>query len=159
MVQSSRNALLVATTRAQFLRDLFLITTCISRASSIVNCENCAGNRVWSGIRVRVCEATYGAKVSKLQSRWGGITMTIFSEGRGRVIAVNPSPAFRLLGIAVAGFLVALLLFSSVAKVESGNVGVLILFGGGTGEVLPQGVPLVYPLMSTNDISTRTQEI
>src|SRR5206468_11860216 len=78
-----------------------------------LDCENCAGNRVCSGIRVRVCEATYGAKVSKLQSRWGGITMTIFSEGRGRVIDVNPSPAFRLLGIAVVGFLVALLLFSS----------------------------------------------
>src|SRR5436853_7865017 len=106
MVQSSRKALLVATTRARFLLDLFLITTCICRPSSIVNCEKCAGNRVWSGIRVRVCEGTYGAKVSKLQSRWGGITMTIFSEGRGRVIDVKPSPAFRLLGIAVAGFLV-----------------------------------------------------
>src|SRR5438094_10535753 len=103
MVQSSRNALLVATTRAQFLRDLFLITTCISRASSIVNCENCAGNRVWSGIRVRVCEATYGAEVSKLHSRWGGITLRIFSEGWASVRDVNPSPAFRLLGMAVVG--------------------------------------------------------
>ena len=36
MVQSSRKALLVATTRARFLLDLFLIATCISRVSSIV---------------------------------------------------------------------------------------------------------------------------
>src|SRR2546425_2145435 len=159
MVQSSRKALLVATTRARFLLDLFLITTCISRASSIVICENCAGNRVWSGVGLRVCEVTYGAEVSKLQSRWGGITMTIFSEGRGRVIDVNPSPAFRLLGIAVVGFLVALLLFSSVAKVESGNVGVLTLFGRVTGEVLPEGVHLVYPFKSHKEMSIRTQEI
>src|SRR2546428_502179 len=159
MVQSSRKALLVATTRARFLLDLFLITTCISRASSIVNCENCDRNCMRSGVGLRVLEATYGAKVSKLQSRWGGITMTIFSEGRGRVIDVNPSPALRLLGIAVVGFLVALLLFSSVAKVESGNVGVLTLFGRVTGEVLPEGVHLVYPFKSNNEMSIRTQEI
>ncbi|PYX17751.1 MAG: membrane protease subunit, stomatin/prohibitin [Acidobacteria bacterium] len=85
--------------------------------------------------------------------------MTIFSEGRGRVIDVNPSPAFRLLGIAVVGFLVALLLFSSVAKVESGNVGVLTLFGRVTGEVLSEGVHLVNPFKSNNEMSIRTQEI
>src|SRR5437762_2792766 len=112
-----------------------------------------------SGVGLRVLEATYGAKVSKLQSRWGGITMTIFSEGRGRVIDVNPSPAFRLLGIAVVGFLVALLLFSSVAKVESGNVGVLTLFGRVTGEVLSEGVHLVNPFKSNNEMSIRTHEI
>src|SRR5246127_1274861 len=85
--------------------------------------------------------------------------MAIFSEGRGRVIDVNPSPAFRLLGIAVVGFLVALLLFSSVAKVESGNVGVLTLFGRVTGEVLSEGVHLVNPFKSNNELSIRTQEI
>src|SRR2546427_12453272 len=118
MVQSSRKALLVATTRARFLRDLFLIATCISRVSSIVNCENCDRNFMRSGVGLRVLEVTYGARVSKLQSRWGGITMTVFSECRGRGVDVNPSPAFRLLGVAVSGFLVALLLFSSVAVVD-----------------------------------------
>src|SRR2546428_14123316 len=104
------------------------------------------------GVGLRVLEVTYGARVSKLQSRWGGITMTIFSEGRGRVIDVNPSPAFRLLGIAVAGFLAALLLFSSVAKGEPANVGVLPLFGRATGEVLPVGCLLVYRLKVTMKI-------
>src|SRR6184192_3842837 len=89
----------------------------------------------------------------------GGITMTIFSEGRGRVIDVNPSPAFRLLGIAVVGFLVALLLFSSVARVDSGHVGVLTLFGRVTGEVLPEGVHLVNPFKVNQELSIRTQEI
>src|SRR5437762_361336 len=106
-----------------------------------------------SGVGPRVLEVTYGASVSKLQSRWGGITMTIFSEGRGRVIDVNPSPAFRLLGIAVVGFLVALLLFSSVAKVESGNVGVLTLFGRVTGEVLSEVVHVVNTFMYDKVIS------
>ena len=85
--------------------------------------------------------------------------MAIFSEGRGRVIDGNPSPAFRLFGIAVAGFLVALLLFSSVARVESGNVGVLTLFGRVTGEVLPEGMHLVSPFKTNNEMSIRTQEI
>lgn len=85
--------------------------------------------------------------------------MAIFSEGRGRVIDGNPSSAFRLFGIAVAGFLVALLLFSSVARVESGNVGVLTLFGRVTGEVLPEGMHLVNPFKSNNEMSIRTQEI
>jgi prohibitin 1 len=85
--------------------------------------------------------------------------MAIFSEGRGRVLDANPSPALRLFGIAAAGFLVAVLLFSSVAKVESGNVGVLTLFGRVTGEVLPEGVHLVNPFKSNNEMSIRTQEI
>src|SRR5207244_5347031 len=85
--------------------------------------------------------------------------MTIFSEGRVSVIDVVPRPAFGLLGIAVVGFLVALLLCSSVAKVESGNVGVLTLFGRVTAEVLPEGVYLVYPFKSNNEMSIRTQEI
>src|SRR5207249_7462675 len=106
-----------------------------------------------SGVGLRVLEVTYGARVSKLQSRWGGITMTIFSEGRGRVIDVNPSPAFRLLGIGVVGFLVALLLFSSVAKVESGNVGVLTLFGRVTGEVLPEGVDRKSTRLNSSHVS------
>src|SRR5437773_11081595 len=96
-----------------------------------------------SGVGLRVLEVTYGTRVSKLQSRWGGITTIIFSEGRGRVIDVNPSPALRLLGIAVGGFLVALLPCSSVAKVESGNVAVLTLFGRFTGEVLSEAMHLV----------------
>src|SRR5215470_9779999 len=87
------------------------------------------------------------------------MTMAIFSEGRGRVINANPSPTLRLFGIAVVGFFVALLLFSSIAKVESGNVGVLTLFGKVTGEVLPEGLHLISPFKTNHEMSTRTQEI
>jgi prohibitin 1 len=85
--------------------------------------------------------------------------MTIFNEGRGRVIDVNPNPVFKLLGLAVAALLVVVLLFASVARVESGHVGVLTLFGRVTGEVLPEGLHLVNPFKSNNEMSIRTQEI
>lgn len=85
--------------------------------------------------------------------------MTIFNDAHGKVIDVNPNPALRLIGLAVIAFLAAVLLFSSVAKVESGHVGVLTLFGRVTGEVLPEGVHLVNPFKTNNEMSIRTQEI
>jgi prohibitin 1 len=85
--------------------------------------------------------------------------MTIFNETRGRVIGANSNPVFRLFGIAVAAFLLVILLFSSVARVDSGHVGVLTLFGRVTGEVLPEGIHLVNPLKVNNQMSIRTQEI
>ena len=85
--------------------------------------------------------------------------MTIFNDARGKVIDVNPNPALRLIGLAVIVFLAAVSLFSSVAKVESGHVGVLTLFGRVTGEVLPEGIHLVNPLKTNNEMSIRTQEI
>ncbi len=85
--------------------------------------------------------------------------MTIFNEARGRVIDANPSPFFRLIGIAVAAFLLVILLFASVTRVESGHVGVLTLFGRVTGEVLPEGIHLISPFKTNNETSIRTQEI
>ncbi len=49
--------------------------------------------------------------------------------------------------------------FASVAKVESGSVGVLTLFGRVTGEVLPEGIHLINPFKNNNQMSIRTQEI
>jgi len=85
--------------------------------------------------------------------------MTIFNDARGRVIDANPGPALRLFGIALAAFLVVIALFASVVRVDSGHVGVLTLFGRVTGEVLPEGVHLVNPFKSSNELSIRTQEI
>jgi regulator of protease activity HflC (stomatin/prohibitin superfamily) len=85
--------------------------------------------------------------------------MTIFNEARGRVIDANPSPIFRLLGLAIAAFLIVILLFSSVTKVASGHVGVLTLFGRVTGEILPEGIHLINPFKSSTEMSIRTQEI
>ena len=85
--------------------------------------------------------------------------MTIFNEGRGKIINADSNPIFRLLGLGIAGLVLVILVFNSVARVESGNVGVLTLFGRVTGEVLPEGIHLVSPFKTNNEMSIRTQEI
>jgi prohibitin 1 len=85
--------------------------------------------------------------------------MPIFTEGRGRVIDSGSNPLIRLFAVGVAAFLIVVLLFSSVARVDSGHVGVLTLFGRVTGEVLPEGVHLVSPFKSNNEMSIRTEEL
>src|SRR3984893_2853436 len=85
--------------------------------------------------------------------------MTIFNEPRGRMIDANSNSALRLLGVAAAAFLVVILIFASLARVDSGHVGVLTLFGRVTGEVLPEGVHLVNPFKVNHELSIRTQEI
>jgi prohibitin 1 len=85
--------------------------------------------------------------------------MTIFNEGRGKIINADSNPMFRLLGLAVVAFVLVIFFFSAVARVESGNVGVLTLFGRVTGEVLPEGIHVVSPFKTNNEMSIRTQEI
>ena len=84
--------------------------------------------------------------------------MAIFNDGR-KIIDVNPRPVLRFVALAVGAFIAVIFLFSSVAKVESGHVGVLTLFGRVTGEVLPEGIHLINPFKTNNEMSIRTQEI
>jgi len=84
--------------------------------------------------------------------------MEVFNEG-GRRLQVNPSSVFRGFGILIIVVLVVIFLFSSIARVESGHVGVLTLFGRVTGEVLPEGIHLVNPFKSNHELTIRTQEI
>jgi len=62
----------------------------------------------------------------------------------------------------VGGVVVLGLLFfmgaCSVTKVDTGNVGVLTKFGAVTGDVLPEGIHLIDPLKTSNELSVRTQE-
>jgi prohibitin 1 len=85
--------------------------------------------------------------------------MTIFNEARGKIIDANPNPLFRLIGIGAAAFLLVILLFSSITKVGTGHVGVLTLFGRVTGEMLPEGIHLINPLKTNNELSIQTQTI
>jgi prohibitin 1 len=85
--------------------------------------------------------------------------MTMYSDARGRVVDVGSSPVLRLLGLGISAFLVVILLFASVTRVQSGHVGVLTLFGRVTGEVLPEGIHMINPFKSSNEMSIRTQEI
>jgi regulator of protease activity HflC (stomatin/prohibitin superfamily) len=85
--------------------------------------------------------------------------MTIFDPPRGRVIDVPGGSILRVVGLAVIGFLIVILLFSAVTRVDSGAVGVLTLFGRVTGEALPEGIHLINPLKTNHELSVRTQEL
>jgi len=79
--------------------------------------------------------------------------------GGPRVIHANSSPMLRLIGFVIVAFVLVILSFASVTRVESGHVGVLTLFGRVTGEVLPEGMHLINPFKTNNEMSIRTQEI
>jgi len=64
----------------------------------------------------------------------------------------------RGIGAILLTILVVILLYSMVAYVPAGHVGVLTLFGRVTGEVLPEGTHLVNPFKVNNTMSIRTQE-
>jgi prohibitin 1 len=85
--------------------------------------------------------------------------MTIFDPSQRRVVDVHGGTALRLLGLGFVGLLIVILLFSAVTRVDSGAVGVLTLFGRVTGEALPEGMHLINPLKTNNELSIRTQEI
>lgn len=86
--------------------------------------------------------------------------MTIYGEARGKVIDVGGgSPLIKLIGIAVVGLVLLILFFNSLTRVSTGHVGVLTLFGRVTGEVLPEGMHLINPLKTNNEMSIQTQTI
>ncbi|HZE26672.1 MAG TPA: prohibitin family protein [Terriglobales bacterium] len=85
--------------------------------------------------------------------------MTIYSDARGKIVDANGNPLFKLAGLVIAGFIAILVLFSCVTRVGTGRVGVLTLFGRVTGEVLPEGIHLINPLKTNNEMSIQTQTI
>jgi prohibitin 1 len=88
--------------------------------------------------------------------------MTIFDPARGRIIdgGGGSGGLLRLIGLGIAAFLVVILLFSSVTRVGTGHVGVLTLFGKvQTGETLGEGIHLINPLKTNNELSIQTQTL
>ena len=85
--------------------------------------------------------------------------MPAYGNAPGRVIDVNGSPLVRLVAIGIAAFIIVILLFSAVTRVSTGHVGVLTLFGRVTGEVLGEGIHLINPMKSNNEMSIQTQTI
>jgi len=81
----------------------------------------------------------------------GPVRLCGFREGYWSLI----SRAKIMLGV----FALLVALYAAVAYVPSGHVGVLVLFGRVTGEVLPEGVHLVNPFKTNNTMSVRTQEL
>jgi regulator of protease activity HflC (stomatin/prohibitin superfamily) len=87
--------------------------------------------------------------------------MAIFDPARGRVIdgGGHGGGFLRLIGLGILAFLLVILLFSSVTRVGTGHVGVLTLFGKVTGETLGEGIHLINPLKTNNEMSIQTQTI
>ena len=85
--------------------------------------------------------------------------MTIFDSPRGKVINADGGSAIRLIGLAILGLVMIVLLFNSVTRVATGHVGVLTLFGKVTGESLGEGIHLINPLKTNNEMSIQTQTI
>ena len=85
--------------------------------------------------------------------------MPMYGGAPGKVIDVNGGSVMRLIGLGIAAFVLVILLFSSITRVSTGHVGVLTLFGKVTGEVLGEGIHLINPLKSNNEMSIQSQTI
>ncbi len=89
--------------------------------------------------------------------------MTIFDPARGRIIdgggGGGGGGLLRLIGLGIAAFLLVILFFSAVTKVGTGHVGVLSLFGKVSGETLGEGIHLINPLKTNNELSIQTQTL
>jgi len=88
--------------------------------------------------------------------------MTIFDPAHGKVIDGGGGRGIsflRLIGIGIVGFILVILFFSSITRVETGHVGVLTLFGKVTGETLGEGIHLINPMKTNNEMSIQTQTI
>lgn len=86
--------------------------------------------------------------------------MTIFDPNRPRVIDTGRGGGLlRLIGLGIIAFVLVIVLFSSITRVDTGHVGVLTLFGRVTGETLAEGIHLINPLKTNNEMSVQTQTI
>jgi prohibitin 1 len=86
--------------------------------------------------------------------------MTIYDPARGRVVDMGGGRGLLgLVGLGIAAFLLVILLFNSVTRVGTGHVGVLTLFGRVTGETLGEGIHLINPLKTNNELSIQTQTL
>jgi regulator of protease activity HflC (stomatin/prohibitin superfamily) len=89
--------------------------------------------------------------------------MTIFDPARGRIIdgggGRGAAGLLRLVALGIAAFLLIILLFSAVTKVGTGHVGVLTLFGKVSGETLSEGIHVISPLKTNNELSIQTQTL
>jgi prohibitin 1 len=88
--------------------------------------------------------------------------MTIFDNqpGRPRVINAGASRGvLAVVGLAIVGLIAIILLFNCVTRIGTGNVGVLTLFGRVTRETLPEGIHIINPLKTVNEMSIRSQSV
>jgi regulator of protease activity HflC (stomatin/prohibitin superfamily) len=82
------------------------------------------------------------------------------NDDEGSTIRMIPGGKLFVGSIAkiVAGIVVVILLYASIAYVPAGHVGILTLFGRVTGDILPEGTHFVNPFKVNNVMTIRTQE-
>jgi len=87
--------------------------------------------------------------------------MAIFDPTRGRVIdgGGHGGGFLRLVALGIVALLLVILIFSSITRVGTGHRGVLTLFGKVTGETLDEGIHLINPLKTNNEMSVQIQTI
>jgi prohibitin 1 len=85
--------------------------------------------------------------------------MTILDSQRGRVVDVNGGTMVRLIGLGILALVLIIVLFNSITRVGTGHVGVLTLFGKVTGETLGEGIHVINPLKTNNELSIQTQSV
>src|ERR1035438_4652143 len=89
--------------------------------------------------------------------------MTIFDPARSRIIdggGGHGGSLLRLIGLGIAAFILVILFFSAVTRVGTGHVGVLTLFGKvQTDGTLGEGIHLINPLKTNNELSIQTQTL
>jgi prohibitin 1 len=85
--------------------------------------------------------------------------MTILDNQRGRVVDVNGGTMMRLVALGILALVLIIALFNSVTRVGTGHVGVLTLFGRVTGETLAEGMHVINPLKTNNELSIQTQSV
>lgn len=78
--------------------------------------------------------------------------------GTPRVIDTGGFNLGRIIATGVVVLLLICAFACSVTRVDTGNVAVLTQFGRVTGEVLPEGIHLISPLKSANELTVRTLE-
>ncbi len=87
--------------------------------------------------------------------------MTIFDPTRPRVIDTGGPGRnlLKIIGLGILAFVIVILLLSSVTRVGTGHVGVLTLFGKVTNETLGEGIHVINPLKTNNELSIQTQTL
>jgi prohibitin 1 len=88
-----------------------------------------------------------------------GAVMSEYGFGREKIIEASGGAILRSAAIGAAVVVLLVLVWTAIAYVPAGHVGVLTLFGRVTGEVLPEGTHMVNPFKVNNTMSVRTQEI
>lgn len=75
------------------------------------------------------------------------------------VSTADGGTVLRAFGALAVVLFIIIMLFASVARVPTGHVGVLTLFGKVTGDVLGEGLHVVSPFKTNNVLSIQTQTI